>query len=108
MNEDQDECPCKRYKYGMVRLCEGKSIMLTPQDTVLIDMDRAQGTFRTVLRVENEFVKVEWNGTLVTMYRKGSMLFYHLDDRNTAERYATDILNTDGVAELSENRLVNG
>ena len=72
--------------------------MLTPHDTVTINMDNVCRTFKVISRVENEFVKVDWNGTPVTMYCKGSMLFYHLDDRDTAEKYATDILNTDGVA----------
>jgi hypothetical protein len=87
-------CPNCRPKYGMIRLCEGRSIMLTPRCSVEIDMDNAAKIIRPVTRFEDEFIKVEWCGTLVTLYQKGSMLFYHLDDRDVAERYATAILTT--------------
>ena len=85
-------CPNCRPKYGMVRLCEGRSIMLTPRCSILIDLDVVSRELSAVSRFEDEYVKVGWNGVLVTLYRKGSMLFYHLDDRDVAERYATDIL----------------
>ena len=85
-------CPNCRPKYGMIRLCEGRSIMLTPRCSIEIDIDNAVKTLCPVTRFEDEFVKVEWCGILVTLYQKGSMLFYHLDDRETAEKYATAIL----------------
>lgn len=45
----------------------------------------------------NEFVKIEWRTVPVTLYRTGSMLFYHLNDRDTAESYATEILTKLGL-----------
>ena len=90
---DRKKAVCQSYlKFGAVRLCEGKSLMLTPSDSVYIDMDDAEKRFSLISRMENEFVKIDWNGVPVTIYSTGSMLFYHLNDRDIAESYAINIL----------------
>ena len=79
-------------KYGIVRMCEGKSLMLTPTEKICINMDRVENILSATSRFEDEFVKIDWNDTPVTIYSNGSMLFYHLTDKDVAESYATKIL----------------
>ena len=36
-------------------------------------------------------LKFLWEGIEVTMYRDGSLIFYHFEDQDVAERYAGEI-----------------
>ena len=84
-------------EYGVVRMCEGKSLMLTPADVLDMDMDLVEEMHPLLSRFENDFVKIDWRGVPVTIYSNGSMLFYHLTDKDIAERYAIEILISLGL-----------
>ena len=95
---DRKKSVCRSYlKYGAVRMCEGKSLMLTPAEIVDIDMDLVGEMYPLLSRFENDFVKIDWENVPVTIYSNGSMLFYHLTDKDVAERYAIDILISLGL-----------
>ena len=90
-------CPFEKPRYAVVRLCGGMSIMLTPSCSVAILLDSAEETFGAIERAGDEFVKIKWKDVLITLYRNGSMLFYHLSDRRQAETYATEVLERLGL-----------
>ena len=95
---DRKKRICGSYlKYGAVRMCEGKSLMLTPAEVVDIDMNLVEEMYPLLSRFENDFVKIDWKGVPVTIYSNGSMLFYHLADKDIAERYAIDIIISLGL-----------
>ena len=95
--EHDKVCQFEKPRYGVVRLCEGRSIMLTPRCSVQIIADDAERIFGAVSRAGDEFVKINWNNALVTLYRSGSMMFYEISERELAERYATEILTKLGL-----------
>lgn len=83
--------------FGMMRLCEGHSVFLNPRRRPDIDMDAAESLLKADARFGNEFVRFRWNGISVTLYSRGNMLFYRIEDGDLALRYAREIYDLLGA-----------
>jgi hypothetical protein len=82
-------------KFSIARLCGGKALMVSPDEDLGIDMERAADVLSSIGEMkENDdmMMVVSWNGMEITVYPQGKIMFYPLSDRETAVKYASDIL----------------
>lgn len=87
-----------RIRYTVTRMCGGKSVMLTPRASVEVDLDKASECFSDILNKSNpEFIEIQWGETPVTIYKKGSIFFYHLNDQEVCEAHSNEILSRLGL-----------
>lgn len=87
-----------RIRYTVTRMCGGKSIMLTPRTPIEVDLDTASECFSDILNKSNpEFIEIQWGDTPVTIYKNGSIFFYHLNDHVVCEGHSNDILRRLGL-----------
>lgn len=79
-------------------MCGGESLMLTPVPAVPVEMKKVTDVFEDLCeKVSEDFVTIGWNGIPCTIYKRGSILFYHVTDRTAAKKYFLEIydkLNT--------------
>ena len=70
-----------------LRLCGGFSVMIRPDYDMGLDL-LTLDCFDDVSKKNAIMLKFLWEGIEVTMYRDGSLIFYHFEDQDVAERYA--------------------
>ena len=73
-----------------LRLCGGFSVMIRPDSDMGLDL-RTLDCFDDVSKKNAIMLKFPWEGIEVTMYRDGSLIFYHFEDQEIAEKYAGEI-----------------
>ena len=69
--------------------------MATSGEELSVDMDRADAFISgegTVKSRDDLMMVAEWRGMEITLYPQGKVMFYPLSDRDTAVRYAAEIL----------------
>ncbi|WP_026069007.1 hypothetical protein [Methanomassiliicoccus luminyensis] len=68
-------------------------MMLTPRTKIAVDMAHAADVLKDISNKTTEMlVQFDWKGVQITLYRSGSMHFYHFIDVPLGKRYAEEIL----------------
>lgn len=83
--------------FGMMRLCEGHSVFLNPRKRPNLDMDAAALLLHPDARFRDDFIRFRWNGISVSLYSRGNMLFYRIEDADLALRYGREIYSLLGL-----------
>lgn len=79
-------------KFHVTMLCGGKSMMLTPSETVSVDLVEAEKKVTDVVKSSNEMLEFMYHDIKITIYSSGNVFFYHFTDRPKAFEYAEEIL----------------
>ncbi|MBQ7701207.1 MAG: hypothetical protein IJT54_02265 [Candidatus Methanomethylophilaceae archaeon] len=80
-------------KYGIIMLCGGESMMLTPSPKPKLDLLAVTPLLGdTVLRSSKDMVEFMYHDVKLTLYPNGSVMFYHFIDLEIARTYADEIL----------------
>ncbi|MDD4244928.1 MAG: hypothetical protein PHI62_02005 [Candidatus Methanomethylophilaceae archaeon] len=88
-------------RFTVTRLCGGKALMAASRELLDVDLEKA-GAFiseeGSVKKSDDLMMVADWRGMEVTIYPQGKVMFHPLSDRDTAIRYATEILLGAGIA----------
>lgn len=88
-------------RFTVTRLCGGKALMAASRELLDVDLEKA-GAFiseeGSVKKSDDLMMVTDWRGMEVTIYPQGKVMFHPLSDRDTAIRYATEILLGAGIA----------
>lgn len=82
-------------RFTITRLCGGKALMAASKDTLDLNMDMAEQVMsaRGTIKSKDEMMLVsQWGEMEVTVYPQGKVMFYPLEDKDSAVGYATDII----------------
>jgi hypothetical protein len=78
-------------KFHAIGLCGGKSLMLSPEAKYAVSMSEAANCLPAVIRSMSELIEFDYKGVRLTLYRTGSLMFYHMNVFETACCYAAEI-----------------
>lgn len=88
-------------RFTVTRLCGGKALMAASRDLLDVDLERA-GAFiseeGSVKKSDDLMMVADWCGMEITIYPQGKVMFHPLSDRDTAVKYATEILLGSGIS----------
>ncbi|MDD2532953.1 MAG: hypothetical protein WDA05_03300 [Candidatus Methanomethylophilaceae archaeon] len=88
-------------RFTVTRLCGGKALMAASRDLLDVDLERA-GAFiseeGSVKKSDDLMMVADWRGMEITIYPQGKVMFHPLSDRDTAVKYATEILLGSGIS----------
>ncbi|NLN71930.1 MAG: hypothetical protein GX137_03970 [Thermoplasmatales archaeon] len=82
-------------RFTVTRLCGGKALMATSKEELRVDMDRADAFISGEGKVKSRddlMMTAEWRGMEITLYPQGKVMFFPLSDKDTAIKYAAEIL----------------
>ena len=82
-------------RYSITQLCGGKALMVTPRETLTVDMKKAFTVLSGMGEIKSHddlMVLMKWKGMEVTLYPQGKVMFHPLDDKNAVIVYANEIL----------------
>lgn len=75
--------------------------MAASRDLLDVDLERA-GAFiseeGSVKKSDDLMMVADWRGMEITIYPQGKVMFHPLSDRDTAVKYATEILLGSGIS----------
>lgn len=88
-------------RFTVTRLCGGKALMAASRDLLDVDLERA-GAFiseeGSVKKSDDLMMVADWRDMEITIYPQGKVMFHPLSDRDTAVKYATEILLGSGIS----------
>lgn len=81
-------------KFHVTMLCGGKSMMLTPSESVTVNLKEAEKKVSDVVKCSSEMLEFMYHDIKITLYTSGNVFFYHFIDRPKAFEYAEEILRS--------------
>ena len=88
-------------RFTVTRLCGGRALMATSKEELNVDMEKAYAFIScegAVKSREDLMMTAEWRGMEITLYPQGKVMFFPLSDKDTAVKYAAEILLGAGAA----------
>lgn len=82
-------------RFSITRLCGGKALMVSSNTDLGLDMVKSANLLSDIGEIkENDelMIVMTWNEMEVTIYPQGKVMFHPLSDRETAVKYATELL----------------
>ena len=84
-------------RFSITRLCGGMALMVSSKENLNLDLAHASEVFSgigEITQIDDVMMVMKWNRMEVTIYPQGKVMFHPLTDKDTARKYASELLNS--------------